>query len=203
MEKGKPGRRGRPREFDQERVLDRAMTVFWRHGYEGASLSELQRATGLAPPSIYNAFGSKQGLYEACLDHYTEGVGSRVTEPLDGARADREGMRRVLMNAAREFSDPDRPRGCMISTAALSVGERHTDVGRAVCARRARTLGAVEAYLVRAQQEGRLSAQADTAALARHFGAIIQGMSVQAGDGADRAELEAMADVAMGAWPPG
>ncbi len=69
--------KGRPRSFATEDVLEKAMIVFWRHGYEGASLGRLQAATGLTPPSIYNAFGSKEGLYEACLDHYAGSVGAR------------------------------------------------------------------------------------------------------------------------------
>ncbi|MEE2055127.1 TetR/AcrR family transcriptional regulator [Nocardiopsis tropica] len=203
MEKRRAEGRGRPREFDEERVLDRAMTVFWRHGFEGASLSELQRATGLTPPSLYNAFGSKLGLYEACLDHYARGVGAGTAKVLDEPVASRDGMRRLLANAARDFTEPDRPHGCMISTAALAVGERHAEVGRAVAARRARTMEAVAAYLARAKDAGELPRGADTAALARYFGALIQGMSVQAGDGADRADLEALVGVAMEAWPRG
>jgi AcrR family transcriptional regulator len=184
--------KGRPRSFELADVLDKAMTVFWRHGYEGASLGRLQAATGLTPPSIYNAFGSKEGLYEACLDHYRTGIGSRpagaLTEPPSKAA-----LGAFLAAAAREFTRPGRPAGCMISTAALTLSPDLTSVEDATAAHRAATLSLIEDYLRRA-------GSTEPRTLARFFGAIIQGMSVQARDGATEEELAALADVALAAW---
>ena len=184
--------KGRPRSFELGDVLDKAMTVFWRHGYEGASLGRLQTATGLTPPSIYNAFGSKEGLYEACLDHYRAGPGARpateLTEP-----ASKDGIRGFLMAAAREFTRDGQPRGCMISTAGLNLAPDLEPIGDATAARRAATLSLIEDYLTRA-------GSTEPHTLARFFGAVIQGMSVQARDGATEEELTAVADVAIGAW---
>lgn len=184
--------KGRPRSFDLAEVLDKAMTVFWRHGYEGASLGRLQAATGLTPPSIYNAFGSKEGLYEACLDHYRAGPGARpvseLTEP-----PSKDAVRAFLQAAAREFTQPGRPPGCMISTAALTLSPDLTSIEEATAAHRTRTLSLLEDYLRRA-------GATEPRTLARFFGAIIQGMSVQARDGATEEELTALADVALTAW---
>ncbi|GAA4917471.1 TetR family transcriptional regulator [Stackebrandtia albiflava] len=192
--------RGRPKGFDQAEVLENAMRVFWEDGYEGASLTALQEATRLSPPSIYHSFGSKEGLYRACLDHYQGRHGS----PVDAMRAEPpgpEGLRRLLSTAAAEYTSPDQPAGCMISTAALTVGPQHDAVAGQVAARRATSLGLVRDYLAQARRRGTLPESADPAALARYFGAIMQGMSVQARDGATREELEAIADIAMAAWP--
>ncbi len=184
--------KGRPRSFATEDVLEKAMIVFWRHGYEGASLGRLQAATGLTPPSIYNAFGSKEGLYEACLDHYAGSVGAQHVATLSRP-ASRAGVRAFLLAAAREFTRDGMPSGCMISTACLNLAPELTSVGEATAARRSATLTLLEEYLTEA-------GAASPATLARFFGAVIQGMSVQARDGASEEELVALADVALAAW---
>lgn len=168
------------------------MLVFWRHGYEGASLGRLQEATGLTPPSIYNAFGSKEGLYQACLDHYATGAGAKPLAELTSPPS-KAGVRAFLVAAAREFTQPGRPPGCMISTAALNLGPNLASIADNAASRRAATLTLLTDYL-------RAAGADDPATLARFFGAIIQGMSVQAGDGASEAELTALADVAVTAW---
>ncbi|MER7330890.1 MULTISPECIES: TetR/AcrR family transcriptional regulator [unclassified Micromonospora] len=204
MKSGKRGP-GRPRSFDQERVLEQATQVFWAHGYEGASLTMLQAATGLNPPSIYHAFGSKAGLYSACLDHYVAHVGHHTNAALSREVADRAGLAEFLLDAARQFTDAGRPGGCMISTAALELPPQSDSVARAVATRRDTTLGLLADYFRRAQAAGTLDPAADPRALARYFGAVVQGMSVQARDGATAGELAAVAHVALTAWqaPPG
>ncbi|MFI7677881.1 TetR/AcrR family transcriptional regulator [Actinophytocola sp. NPDC049390] len=118
-------------------MLDKAMTVFWRHGYEGASPGRLQAATGLTPPSIYNAFGSKEGLYEACLDRYRAGPGARavgeLTEP-----ASKDAVHAFLVAAAREFTQPGR------------LSPDLSSIEKATAAHRTRTLSLIEDYLRRA-----------------------------------------------------
>jgi TetR/AcrR family transcriptional regulator, copper-responsive repressor len=184
--------KGRPRSFELDDVLEKATRVFWRHGYEGASLGRLQAATGLTPPSIYNAFGSKEGLYEACLEHYAAGPGARHVAELSEPPS-RDGVRAFLVAAAREFTQPGRPPGCMVSTAALNLSPDLASVEEATAARRSATMSLIEDYLRRA-------GATDPQTLARFFGAIIQGMSVQARDGATEEELTALADVAITAW---
>jgi AcrR family transcriptional regulator len=184
--------KGRPRSFVREDVLEKAMAVFWRHGYEGASLARLQAATGLTPPSIYNAFGSKEGLYQACLDHYAGSVGARHLATLTRP-ASRDGVRAFLLAAAREYTRPGQPPGCMISTASLNLSPELTSVAEATAARRASALSLLAEYLTEAGAPS-------PGTLARFFGAVIQGMSVQARDGASEEELAAVADVALAAW---
>ncbi|MFI7646977.1 TetR/AcrR family transcriptional regulator [Micromonospora sp. NPDC049460] len=200
--KKREGGPGRPRSFDQERVLEQSMRVFWAHGYEGASLTMLQAATGLNPPSIYHAFGSKAGLYSACLDHYVTHVGRHATAPLDREVPDRAGLADFLLGAARQFAGSGGPGGCMISTAALEVPPQSDSVARAVAARRDTTLEQIADYFRRAQAVGTLDPAADPRSLARYVGAIVQGMSVQARDGATEDELAAVARVALTAWQP-
>jgi AcrR family transcriptional regulator len=184
--------KGRPRSFVVEDVLEKAMAVFWRHGYEGASLSRLQEATGLTPPSIYNAFGSKEGLYEACLNHYVGSVGASHAASLSRP-ASRAGVRAFLLAGAREYTRPGRPCGCMISTASLNLAPELASVEEATASRRAGMMAQLVDYLAEA-------GSAEPVTMARFFGAIVQGMSVQAHDGASEEELAELADVALAAW---
>src|ERR1700733_10066888 len=104
---------GRPREFDTERVLDAAMEVFWRHGYEGATVAELTEAMGINPPSLYAAFGSKEGLLKAALDRYAEKRAEFLREVLAAPTA-REVAERMLLRIADLHTDPANPPGCLL-----------------------------------------------------------------------------------------
>ncbi|MFD7078242.1 TetR/AcrR family transcriptional regulator [Nocardioides sp. NPDC059952] len=189
--------RGRPRSFDENAVLDAAMRAFWEHGYEGTSVATLEAATGLRAPSLYGAFGSKEALYQSALERYASEHGA-VLRP-DGPA--REAISEFLLEAADRFSEGGLPPGCMISTAALGVGAAQRGVATRPARMRAQTLDGIEQRLRRAVDQGELPDTTDVAALARLVGAVIQGMSVQAIDGAARTDLRALATVAMSAWP--
>src|SRR5882757_3781169 len=102
--------RGRPREFDADRALDRALYVFWRKGYEGTTLPDLTRAMGINRPSLYAAFGSKEGLFRKALDRYAEGPAAYVREALNGPTA-RAVAERLLGGAIDLATDRRNPRG--------------------------------------------------------------------------------------------
>ncbi|MFE7228580.1 TetR/AcrR family transcriptional regulator [Nocardioides sp. NPDC057577] len=189
--------RGRPRSFDENAVLDAAMRAFWEHGYEGTSVATLEAATGLRAPSLYGAFGSKEALYQSALERYASEHGA-VLRP-DGPA--REAISEFLLEAADRFSEGGLPPGCMISTAALGVGAAQRGVATRPARMRAQTLDGIEQRLRRAVDQRELPDTTDVAALARLVGAVIQGMSVQAIDGAARTDLRALAAVAMSAWP--
>lgn len=176
------------------------MRVFWAHGYDGASLAMLQDATGLTPPSIYNAFGSKAGLYRACLDHYNDHIGAHTNAALGESPAGRSGLEKFLVAAARQFTDAIHPAGCMVSTAALDLAPQSEAVAREAASRRSATLGVLADYLRNAQAAGALDPAADPAVLARFFGAVVQGMSVQARDGATETDLLGIVRTALTAW---
>src|ERR1700733_7526017 len=101
----------RPRVFEEAEVLDRAMEVFWRHGYEGASMAELTKAMGLNSPSIYAAFGSKRGLFDAVLNRYRERRAAHKEYVLAAATA-REVAERFLFGGIEWLVGPTEPRGC-------------------------------------------------------------------------------------------
>src|SRR5215475_7993597 len=112
---------GRPRGFDTEKALEEAMEVFWRRGYEGATVAELTAAMGINPPSLYAAFHSKEGLLKAALDRYTEKRDAFMREILAAPTA-REVAERMLMRIAESQTDPANPPGCLLVQGGLSCG---------------------------------------------------------------------------------
>src|SRR6516164_184968 len=113
---------GRPRTFDTEKALDRALTVFWRKGYEGTTLPELTRAMGINRPSLYAAFGNKEMLFRKVMDRYAEGPAAYVREALEEPTA-RRVAERLLTGAVSLLADPRNPRGCLVVHGALACGD--------------------------------------------------------------------------------
>src|SRR5215468_4308100 len=145
--------KGRPRSFDTGEALDSALEVFWRKGYEGASLSDLTRAMGINRPSLYAAFGDKEALFRKSLDRYTSGPGAYGTEALNEPTA-RAAIERLLRCAADSLTDPHHPRGCLMVQGALSCGEEAESVRQELIARREQGETAIRRRLQRAKAEG-------------------------------------------------
>jgi AcrR family transcriptional regulator len=191
---------GRPRAFDKDTALDRALTVFWEKGYEGTSISDLTSAMGVNPPSLYAAFGNKQALFKLALDRY-EARRDEILAEAFAAQTAREAMARLLLGTADRLSDKTAPRGCLMVHGALCGGEDCENVKRDLAARRATGEAMIRERLQRAKKQGDLPANADPQALASFVSAVIQGMAVKAASGASRKDLRAIADTALCAWP--
>jgi AcrR family transcriptional regulator len=176
------------------------LEVFWRKGYEGASISELTEAMGINRPSLYAAFGNKEELFRKALDRYVQGPAAytyrALEEPTAGAVVER-----LLHDAADALTCPDNPHGCLGVQGALACGDAATSIKAELCARQARWQAALQRRLERAKREGDLSGSVNCADLAQFIATIIQGMAVQATGGATREELRKVADLALHAWP--
>ena len=192
-----PRRRGRPPSFDREAVLDQAMLTFWRLGYEGASIADLTAAMGITAQSLYAAFGSKSALYHEVLSHYQQTVGAFSARALREEESALAGFKRLLMESAAEFCKPRRPRGCMVSTGVLTCATENQDEVRYVAQLRKAAVGAFKDHIDRAIAEGEFKPATDSSALARYLGTVIQGMSIQAQDGATKAQLLEVAELAV------
>jgi AcrR family transcriptional regulator len=188
--------KGRPREFDVDQALDRALRVFWRRGYEGATLSHLTTAMGINRPSLYAAFGSKEELFRKALDRYAEGPAAYLREALTEPTA-RAVAERLLSGSVDLLTDRRNPRGCLLVQGALACGEAAESVRRELVARRAAGEAALCQRFERALADGDLLAHSDPAALARYVLAVMQGMAVQAAGGATREELRQVANLAL------
>ncbi|MBR1169137.1 TetR/AcrR family transcriptional regulator [Bradyrhizobium liaoningense] len=187
---------GRPREFDAELALDQAMEVFWRHGYEGATIAQLTEAMGINPPSLYACFGNKEGLLKAALDRYTRLRNIWMDEVVAAPTA-RAVAERMLMGIADRQTDPANPPGCLLVQGGIACGTGSENVPFELAARRAQNEDQLRDRFVRARAEGDLKESADPAALARYVSAVSVGMGVMASSGADREALRQVASVAV------
>ena len=121
--------RGRPRSFDRADALLRAMRVFWACGYEGATLTALQEAMGgIAPPSFYAAFGSKEALFREAVELYSRTLGQPMMKALEEGSTARASIEALLYAAAEAFCKPGLPRGCMLVQGALDSAPGNQNV---------------------------------------------------------------------------
>jgi len=194
------GRTGRPRSFDWDGALDAAMRVFWRKGYEGASLSDLTQAMGINRPSVYAAFGDKETLFRKALDRYAEGPAAYVREALKQSTA-RAVTQKLLGGAADLLTDTHHPAGCLMVQGALVCGEAADCIRKELVSRRLACEAAVRRRFKRAKAEGDLPADSNPSDLASYVATISQGMAVQAASGASRQKLQRVAGTAMRFWP--
>jgi AcrR family transcriptional regulator len=191
---------GRPRAFDKDQALDRALDVFWRKGYEGASISDLTAAMGINPPSLYAAFGNKEGLFRKALDRYAAMHAGFLQQALALPKV-KDCMAALLRGTADSLSDKSNPAGCLLVQGIAGAGEHAKCISDELCARRAANEKAIRDRLKRAKTEGDLPGNADPATLARFIATITQGMAIQAAAGATRAELRRVAETALRAFP--
>lgn len=189
--------RGRPRAFDTEVVLRRAMEVFWEHGYEGTSIADLTAAMGINAPSLYSAFGCKEELFRRAVALYERQEG---IVPPPGAASARDAVAGLLRAAAIAYTEPGKPHGCLIVLGATTYTPRTEGIRDHLAERRRASAADLRAGLEKAVADGELPAALDTAALAGYLVTVLIGMSTRARDGAGRAELLAVADAAMLAW---
>lgn len=192
--------KGRPREFCVDAALAAALRVFWSKGYEGASMADLTDAMGITKPSLYAAFGNKEALFNKALDLYEREKTDYMREALDAPTA--RGVAERLMHGALDlYSCPENPNGCLGVIASVACGTEAECIREAVLARGAEAKRAMLARFARAKDEGDFPADVDPEGLAAVLTAVNQGMAVQAGAGATRAELERLVETSLKLWP--
>lgn len=190
----------RPLSFCPDAALDRALEVFWRNGYEGASLADLTEAMGINRPSLYAVFGNKEALFHKALERYTN-IKSRLFDDALSAPTSREAMERLLMGAAEMMTDPGSPVGCLAVQGALSCSDSSEPVRQEMIRIRAGYETRLCEYLEKEKAKGGLPADADPEDLARFVSAIANGMSVEATGGATYEQLQKVVKNALKAWP--
>src|SRR5215467_5830769 len=199
-ERHKRQKLGRPRAFDRDQALELALDVFWRKGYEGASLSDLTEAMGINPPSLYAAFGNKEELFREALDRYMERQAEVLREVLARPKA-RDAIAALLTCTADALTDKSTPPGCLLVQGISGCGGHAQCISNELAKRRAANERTVRERLKRAKAEGDLPKDVDPAALSRFVATVAEGMAVQVAGGASRAELRRIAETAMAAWP--
>jgi len=195
--------RGRPRAFDIDHALDRAVEVFWKHGYQDASLQELTDAMGLSKPSLYAAFGDKEALYLKGLQRYLALLIERHAGKLNGEPDGRTALEGFLRSLAGMLADPELPGGCFIINGTADCGGSTIPASVEMALREALqgTETMVLNRLERAANDGQLPAGMTPQAMAALFGSLIAGLGVLAKSGAGLAKLTTVIETAMAVWP--
>ncbi|WP_198670639.1 TetR/AcrR family transcriptional regulator [Oceanicella sp. SM1341] len=166
------------------------MELFWRHGYEGVSVADLTSAIGIAAPSLYAAFGSKAGLYREVIARYETRDAAAHIALMDGAPDAETAARRMLESVVGMLTACSEPRCCMIASGMVACSAEHEDIAGELAARR-------DHFRVEmASRLGRWMEPEQAASLARYLIAVIQGISVQARDGASARELARIVEAA-------
>lgn len=191
---------GRPRAFHRDQALDAAMRVFWKSGYEGASLTELTAAMRINRPSLYAAFGDKAALFRQAVERYGTGPGRYVRRAL-GQPTARLVAETLLRGAVANATDAANPGGCLWVQGALVTSPESASIRAELAALRARGIAQIRARLDRARSDGDLPPATDTEALTLYLISVMNGLSVQAAGGFSREQLLRAADLALTHWP--
>ena len=191
---------GRPRKFSEAAALDAAMRVFWEKGYEGASLDDLTLAMGINRSSLYASFGDKEKLFNRVIARYREGPLTFVREALQQKTA-RAVVEHLLHFTVSFLGDSTHPRGCLSLQGGLACGSDGEGVKRAMIEWRKQGLKQLEKRMLRAQKEGDLGKDVDAKDLARYILVVMNGLSVQAVNGATQTEMNGAVKMALRSMP--
>lgn len=192
--------RGRPREFCVDQALAAALGVFWAKGYDGASMAELTEAMGITKPSLYAAFGNKESLFHKALDLYESEKLAYTREALSQPTT-RRVAEHMLRGAIETQTSNCDAKGCLGVISTTACGAEATSIKADMIKRRASSQAALVERFRQAQREGDLPDHVEPEALCGYLYAVLQGMGVQAGSGATRAELERVAETSLLMWP--
>jgi TetR/AcrR family transcriptional repressor of nem operon len=190
----------RPREFDEDEVLDRALATFWEHGYEGTSIDELVAATGLGRASLYGAFGDKEAIFARALERYCAHAGGAldVDEREPSARA---GLERFVRTMVLKSSPKSGPRGCFLLSTAVG-GDAPAAAREAYTAYTTRLEGTLASLVRRGQETGEIAGALDVQSVARMLAVFLQGIAASARAGRSKAQLEAAVETALALVAP-
>ena len=195
-----PARPGRPRCFCEETALDAAMRVFWEKGYEGASLADITEAMGINRPSLYAAFGDKESLFLKAMARYAEGPAAYLRTALAAPTA-RLVVEALVNGAVELLGNSDNPRGCLSVNGALAAGHEAERIKSALVEWRKRGEAEIRKRLKRAQSEGDLPTNLDAGDITRYIATILNGLGVQASNGASKTQMVRVAQMALQALP--
>ncbi len=191
---------GRPREFDTEKALEAALEVFWRKGFEGATLPELTAAMGINRPSLYAAFGNKEALFRLAIERYVSEHATHIATAVTRPTA-REVAQTLWQGTIELTTSPRGPRGCFLVQGALACGDEADGLRKEVAKRRAGLERVLAKRFTQAIDEGDLPTKSEPADLAKYVTTVSHGIAVQAAAGATREELRRVAEIAIEAWP--
>jgi AcrR family transcriptional regulator len=199
MENPKRGR-GRPREFDREQALTKAMRIFWLLGYDATSMADLRAALGLTQASLYAAFGNKERLFREAVDRYRRTVSVATARALGTGLSARDAIHAMLQAAIDAYTAPGSPRGCLVILGVTNYAVENKAVHDHLLSIRREVSHSILERLKRGQREGDLPKTAPVVALAAYYTTVLHGLALQSKDGASRKTLSQIVEIAMANW---
>jgi AcrR family transcriptional regulator len=194
---------GRPRTFDRDHAVDQALHLFWQHGYDATSLAHLKAGLGggISAPSFYAAFGSKEALFDECVQRYLATY-AQVTECLwDESLSPRQAVETALRRSARMQCEDGHPKGCMVALGVMSApSPENARVANGLTQSRLRTRAGIVACVQRAIRAGQLPSTIDPAVMATVFDSFLQGVSILARDNVPHASIDAAISQLLLTW---
>jgi len=189
----------RPKEFQHDVVLDRAMRAFWSRGYEATSIQHLVDRMGIQRGSLYDTFGDKRTLFFAAIDRYDRVVTGKLLAALDEPASGKDAIRRFFRLKVQASTDSRRPRGCLVTNSAAELASRDRGTATKVGAVLTKIEASFNRAVVRAQKAGEIDPTRNARALARFLTSSAQGLSVMAKTFPERAVLEDIVKVTLAA----
>ena len=194
--------RGRPKVFDRDAALDKAMTLFWQHGYEATSLSDLVEATGAKAPTLYAEFTNKEGLFRAVLDRYISRFAAKHEAQLFcEEKSVEQALQDYFCAVATCFTSKDTPAGCFMINTSAALAASSKEIANTVKSRHAMQEETLSTFLAQRQQRGEIPAHCRPQELAQYLSCILQGMSISAREGATLEKLQGITQTTLRLWP--
>lgn len=187
----------RPKEFDRDEALQKAMEVFWARGYKAASVGELVRHMGINRQSLYDTFGDKHALYLAALDRYREVEGVKMFALLESPGSVKKALRRLFAGVVEGSLCDQSRRGCFMGNAMSELASRCPETAARGCGQLAAAEGALYRALLRGKREGDIKGGRDLRAVARFLYSSLQGLQLMAKTTQDRKTLEDVVRVTL------
>lgn len=193
-------KRGRPKCFDEQQALEKAMLLFWEHGYEATSISDLTHALALTAPSLYSSFGDKTGLFYKCIDYYLAHEACPIEAIFLEAKTTKVAFELFLYDNVQRLAQPDKPSGCMLVVATMNCSDNAQAIQHNILEKRLKTKQKMLQRLQQGVIDGDLAATAPLAEMADFYSTVLQGLTIQARDGATVAQLHKVVEHAMRTW---
>jgi AcrR family transcriptional regulator len=192
--------RGRPREFDRDQALQKAMYLFWSRGYETTSMADLRAALGITQASLYAAFGGKEQLFRETVELYRQTAARGTTEALAIETSSRAAIHAMLQAAVDAFSAPGAPGGCLLILGATNCAVENRAVQEYLLSIRRQISQSILERLKQGQDKGDVPKAAPVATLAAYYSTVLHGLALQSRDGASRKTLTQIVQFAMADW---